>query len=443
MNDLDRLADLVAAAKRAGADAADALLVQNASLSVSRRLGRIEQLERAEGFDLGLRVFIGKRQAIVSATDPDPKGFAALAERAVAMAKVVPEDPFGGLPDRFDALRDAGPLDLFDPTEPSAEDLIARAAAAEDAALAVKGITNSEGADAGWGRVRIALAMSNGFAGGYARSSHSLSCTALAGTGTAMERDYEWSSVVHLADLDDPATIGRRAAEKTLARLNPVRAKTARIPVVYDPRVSASLLGHLTSAINGAAVARGTSFLRDAMGTQVLPKGMVVRDDPTRRRGLRSRPFDGEGMAGGPRALVDDGVLTSWVLDWRSARQLGLASTGHASRGTGGPPGPATTNLWLEPGAVTPAALMADIAEGLYVTDLIGMGVNGVTGDYSRGAAGFMIRNGELAEAVSEITIAGNLKQMFLAMVAADDLTFRRGSDAPTIRVDGMTLAGA
>ena len=443
MNDLDRLADLVAAAKRAGADAADALLVQNASLSVSRRLGRIEQLERAEGFDLGLRVFIGKRQAIVSATDPDPRGFAALAERAVAMAKVVPEDPFGGLPDRFDPPRDAGPLDLFDPTEPSAEQLIERAAAAEDAALAVKGITNSEGADAGWGRVRIALAMSNGFAGSYARSSHSLSCTALAGTGTAMERDYEWSSVVHLSDLDDPATIGRRAAEKTLARLNPVRAKTARIPVVYDPRVSASLLGHLTSAINGAAVARGTSFLRDAMGTQVLPKGMVVRDDPTRRRGLRSRPFDGEGMAGGARALIDDGVLSSWVLDWRSARQLGLASTGHASRGTGGPPGPATTNLWLEPGAVTPAALMADIAEGLYVTDLIGMGVNGVTGDYSRGAAGFMIRNGQLAEAVSEITIAGNLKQMFLAMVAANDLTFRRGSDAPTIRVDGMTLAGA
>lgn len=443
MNDLDRLADLVAAAKRAGADAADALLVQNASLSVSRRLGRIEQLERAEGFDLGLRVFIGKRQAIVSATDPNPKGFAALAERAVAMAKVVPEDPFGGLPDSFDPPRDATPLDLFDPTEPSAEQLIERAAAAEDAALAVKGITNSEGADAGWGRVRIALAMSNGFAGGYARSSHSLSCTALAGTGTAMERDYEWSSVVHLSDLDDPATIGRRAAEKTLARLNPVRAKTARIPVVYDPRVSASLLGHLTSAINGAAVARGTSFLRDAMGTQVLPKGMVVRDDPTRRRGLRSRPFDGEGMAGSPRALVDDGVLTSWVLDWRSARQLGVASTGHASRGTGGPPGPATTNLWLEPGAVTPAALMADIAEGLYVTDLIGMGVNGVTGDYSRGAAGFMIRNGQLAEAVSEITIAGNLKQMFLAMIAANDLAFRRGTDAPTIRVDGMTLAGA
>jgi PmbA protein len=443
MNDLDRLSDLVAAAKRAGADATDALLVQNASLSVSRRLGRIEQLERAEGFDLGLRVFVGKRQAIVSSTDPDRRGFAMLAERAVAMARIVPEDPFGGLPDTSDTPRDAGPLDLFDPTEPTAEELIARAAAAEDTALAVKGITNSEGADTSWGRVRIALAMSNGFAGSYQRSSHSLSCTALAGTGTAMERDYEWSSVVHLADLDDPAAIGRKAAEKTLARLNPVRAKTARLSVVYDPRVSASLLGHLTGAINGAAVARGTSFLRDRLGQQVLAKGLTVRDDPTRPRGLRSRPFDGEGMAGAPRALVDDGVLTTWILDWRAARQLGLASTGHASRGPGGPPGPAPTNLWLEPGRLTPAQLMADITEGLYVTDLIGGGVNGVTGDYSRGAAGFMIRNGALTEAVSEITIAGNLKEMFMNMTAADDLLFRRGSDAPTIRIEGMTLAGA
>jgi PmbA protein len=443
VNTLDRLNDLVAAAKRAGADAADALLVQNASLSVSRRLGKIEQLERAEGFDLGLRVFLGKRQAIVSSTDADPKGFAALAERAVAMAKVVPEDEFGGLPDRFDPPRDPAPLDLLDLTEPTAEELIARAAAAEDAALAVPGITNSEGADASWGRATVALVMSNGFAGAYSRSSHSLSCTALAGSGTAMERDYEYSSVVHLADLEDPATIGRKAAEKALARLNPVRAKTARIPVVYDPRVSASLLGHLTGAINGAAVARGTSFLRDCLGKPVLAKGLTVRDDPTRRRGLRSRPFDGEGMAGQPRAIVEDGVLTTWLMDWRSARQLGMQSTGHASRGTGGPPGPAATNVWLEAGSVTPAALIADIAEGLYVTDLIGMGVNGVTGDYSRGAAGFMIRNGQRAEPVSEITIAGNLKDMFMRMTAADDLVFRRGTDAPTIRIEGMTLAGA
>lgn len=443
MSELDLLSDLVAAARRAGADSADALHVQNASLSVSRRLGRIEQLERSEGFDIGLRVFLGQRQAIVSTTVADPAGFAALAERAVAMAKVVPEDPFGGLADHFDAPRDAGPLDLADATEPTAEDLIARAAAAEDSALAVKGVTNSEGADASWGRIRIALATSAGFAGHYVRTSHSLSCTALAGQGTGMERDYEWSSVVHLADLDDPATIGRRAAEKAIGRLNPVRAKTARIPVVFDPRVSSSLLGHLLGAINGASVARGTSFLADRIGTQVLAKGLTVRDDPTRPRGLRSRPFDGEGMAGQPRAIVEDGVLTSWILDWRSARQLGLASTGHASRGTGGPPGPAASNLWLEPGTLTPTELMSDIKEGLYVVDLIGMGVNGVTGDYSRGAAGFMIRNGALAEAVSEITIAGNLRDIFLNLTAANDLVFRRGMDAPTIRIEGLTLAGA
>jgi PmbA protein len=439
----DRLAELVALARRAGADSADALHVANRSLSVSRRLGRVEQLERAEGTELGLRVFVGRRQAMVAATDADPAGFAALAERAVAMARAVPEDPHGGLPDAHDPLRAAAPLDLDDGVEPTAEALIERAAAAEDSALAVAGITNSEGAEAGHGHVAITLVSSLGFAGFYGRSSHSLSVTALAGTGTAMERDYEWSSTVHAADLEDAVLLGRRAAERTLRRLNPVRPRTARLPVVYDPRVSSSLLGHLSAAINGAAVARGTSFLRDRMGSQVLARGLTVRDDPTRPRGLRSRPFDGEGMAGAPRALVEDGVLTSWLLDWRSARQLGLASTGHASRGTGGPPGPGATNLWLEAGALTPAALMADIDEGLYVTDLIGMGVNGVTGDYSRGAAGFMIRKGELAEAVSEITIAGNLKDMFLNLTPADDLRFRRGTDAPTLRIDGLTLAGA
>jgi len=441
MDRLTTLSDLIAAAKRAGADAADALLVSSASLSVRRRLGQIEQLERSEGFDLGLRVFLGRRQAIVSSTDPDPKGFAALAERAVAMARVVPEDPFAGLPEAVAVPpRD---LDLADTAEPSAEELLARAAAAEEAALAVAGVTNSEGADAGWGRYDIALVGSNGFAGAYARTSHSISATALAGAGTAMERDYDWSSAVHLADLDDPVAIGRRAGEQAVRRLNPTKAKTARIPVVFDPRVAGSLLGHLVGAINGAGVARGTSFLKDRMGQQVLAAGLTVRDDPLRKRGLRSRPFDGEGMPGEGRAIVADGVLTTWLLDWRSARQLGLASTGHASRGTGGPPGPAPTNLWLEPGTLAPAELMADITEGLYVTDLIGMGINGVTGDYSRGAAGFMIRNGQLAEPVSEVTIAGNLKEMFLHMTPANDLVFRRGTDSPTVRLEGLTLAGA
>ena len=413
---------------------------------MQRRLGKTEGIERAEGFDLGLRVFVGEggklRQAIVSSTDPAPSGFAALAERAVAMARAVPEDPYGGLAPAPDGLV-AVDLDLADASEPDAEALTARAAAAEEAALAVAGVNNSEGAEAGFGRYCIALATSNGFAGEYARTSHSVSVTALAGQGTAMERDYDYSYAVHLADLEDPALLGRRAGERAVARLNPRRPKTARLPVVYDPRVAPSLLGHLAGAINGAAVARGTSFLKDRLGQRVLPAGVTVVDDPTRRRGLRSRPFDGEGMKGVRRALVEDGVLTTWIMDWRSARQLNQESTGHASRGTGGPPSPSPTNLWLEPGKVSPDALMADIREGLYVTELIGMGVNTVTGDYSRGAAGFTIRDGALAEPVSEITIAGNLRDMLLNLTPADDLVFKRGTDAPTIRVEGLTVAGA
>jgi PmbA protein len=438
-----RLAELVQAATRAGADAADALLVRSASLSVQRRLGRIEQLERAEDLDLGLRVFVGRRQAIVASTDADPAGFASLAERAVAMARVVPEDPFGGLPEGpLAPPLDLAGLDLTDTAEPDAEALIARAAEAEEAALAVAGVTNSEGAEAGWARSEIALAASNGFAGTYARSSHSVSATALAGQGTGMERDYDYSTTVHLADLEDAAGIGQRAGEKAVARLNPVRPRSARMPVVYDPRVASSLLGHLVGAVNGAAVARGTSFLKDRLGQQVMAAGVSVIDDPSRARGLRSRPFDGEGMGGRRIELVEDGVLTTWLLDARSARQLGMASTGHASRGTGGPPSPAPTNLWMAPGAVTPAELMSDILEGVYVTELIGMGVNGVTGDYSRGAAGFMIRDGALAEPVSGFTIAGNLKEMFLNLAPANDLRFRRGTDAPTVRVEGLTIAG-
>ena len=443
----DTLQALVEAARKAGADAADAILVNAASLSVQRRLGKTEQVERSEGFDLGLRVFVGEggklRQAIVSSTDPAPAGFAALAERAVAMARAVPEDPFGGLADAPDGLV-AVDLDLADDgAEPDADALAARAAAAEEAALAVSGVNNSEGAEAGYGRTAIALATSNGFAGEYRRTSHSISVTALAGQGTGMERDYDYSYAVHLADLEDPALLGRRAGERAVARLNPTRPKTAKLPVVYDPRVAGSLLGHLAGAINGAAVARGTSFLKDRLGQRVLPAGLSVVDDPTRRRGLRSRPFDGEGMKGERRAIVEDGVLTTWILDWRSARQLNMASTGHASRGTGGPPSPSPTNLWLEPGAVTPEALMADIREGLYITELIGMGVNGITGDYSRGAAGFMIRDGALAEPVSEITVAGNLRDMLLNLTPADDLVFKRGTDAPTVRVEGLTVAGA
>jgi len=441
MSALDRLASLVAAARAAGADAADALLVESASLSVSRRLGKLEQLERAEGIDIGLRVFVAGSQAIISSSDADPAGFARLAEQAVAMARVVPADPLASLLEPRPIP--AADLDLLDTAEPDADALIARAAIAEEAAMAIPGVTNSEGAEAGWSRLRVALVTSAGFAGEWARSGHSISATALAGQGTGMERDYDYSSAVHLADLEDAGLIGRRAGEQAVARLNPRRAATARLPVIYAPRVSGSLLGHLSSAVNGAAVARGTSFLKDSMGQRVLAAGLRVTDDPTRRRGLRSRPFDGEGTPCAPLTLIEDGVLQSWILDGRSARQLGLASTGHASRGTSGPPGPSATNLWLEAGRMTPAELMGDVLEGLYVTELIGMGVNGITGDYSRGAAGFMIRQGQIAEPVSEITIAGKLQEMFLHMAPASDLSFRRGTDAPTVRVDGMTLAGA
>ncbi|MDE2200310.1 MAG: TldD/PmbA family protein [Rhodospirillales bacterium] len=438
----DLLADLVARARAAGADAADAVLLSGTSLSVQQRMGRTEHLERAEGRDLGLRVFLGRRSAIVSSTAVDPAGFARLAERAVDMARVVPEDPFGGLADQA-RVADAGGLDLDDPTEPSPAALIAAASAAEEAALAVTGVTNSEGAEAGYGRSEVVLVTSAGFAGRYVRSSHSLSATALAGSGTAMQRDYDYSTTVHHADLEDAAAIGRSAGERAAARLNPVRPKTAQLPVVFDPRVASSLLGHLAGAINGASVARGSSFLKEKLGQRIFAPGIVVTDDPRRVRGLRSRPFDGEGVPSAARNLVDDGVLTTWLLDSRSARQLGLASTGHAGRGPSGPPSPGPTNLFLAAGPLGPAALMGDIRLGLYVTELIGMGVNGVTGDYSRGAAGFMIRDGALAEAVAEITIAGNLADMFAHLTPASDLRLRRGTDAPTTRVEGLTMAGA
>jgi PmbA protein len=442
MRSLDLLADLIGRARTAGADAADAVLVAGTSLSVARRLGQTEHLERADGSDLGLRVFVGQRSAIVSSTAMDPAGFTQLAERAVAMARVVPEDPYAALAEEA-APSEAGDLDLDDGAEPDAATLIARASTAEEAALAVPGVTNTEGAEAGYGRTEIVLVTSAGFAGRYVRSSHSVSATALAGEGTAMQRDYDYSSTVHLTDLEDAAAIGRAAGERAIARLNPTRPKTTRLPVVYDPRVASSLLGHLSGAINGASVARGTSFLKDKMGQRIFAPGITVIDDPRRPRGLRSRPFDGEGVPTAGRRIIEDGVLTTWLLDSRSARQLGLRTTGHASRGTSAPPSPSATNLYLAAGTLSPDELMADIAEGFYVTELIGMGVNGVTGDYSRGAAGFMIRNGALAEPVAEITIAGTLPEMFAHLTPANDLRFRRGTDAPTVRVEAMTLAGS
>ncbi|MBV8890260.1 MAG: TldD/PmbA family protein [Alphaproteobacteria bacterium] len=442
-NDIDLLQDLIGRARRAGADAADAVMFEGVSLSHARRLGKTEKLERSEHRDLGLRVFVGRQQAIVSSSDRSAKALAELVERALGMARAVPEDPFCGLAEPGDIAHDWPELDMLDPEEPPAETLIERAAAAEEAALAVPGVTNSEGAEAGWGRSRVALAASNGFAGAYAGSHQGVSVSVLGGSGTGMERDYDYTSAIHAADLRDPAEIGRNAGERAVKRLGARKMPTGKFPVVFDSRVARGFISHLLGAINGPSIARGTSFLKDRLGQRVFPEGITIIDDPHRRRGLRSKPFDGEGIANRRRALIEKGVLTTWLLDLRSARQLGLKTTGHAARGTASPPSPASTNVWIEPGLLSPAELMADIASGLYVTELMGMGVNGVTGDYSRGAAGFWIENGEIAFPVSEMTVAGNLKDMFARLVAANDLEFKTGADAPTLRIDDLTVAGA
>jgi PmbA protein len=440
---LDLLHDLIAKAKKAGADTADALYVESVAISHAQRLGEIEKLERSESQDMGLRVLIGRRQAVVSSTDHSAGVLDGLVERAVAMARSVPEDPHCGLAAPDMLARDIPALEIFDAEEPAAEVLIEQARAAEDAARAVAGVTNSEGAEASWGRSRVALAASNGFAGGYQTSRHGFAVSVLAGEGLEMERDYDYSSAVFGADLAPPEEVGRNAGEKAVRRLGARKVKSTKVPIVYDPRVSGGLLRHLAGAINGSAIARGTSFLKDRMGEAIFPDNVTVIDDPHRARGLRSKPFDGEGVANTSRAVIDGGRLTTWLLDLRSARQLGLETTGHASRGTSAPPSPSATNLYMEPGAASRDELIAAIDDGFYVTELIGFGVNGVTGDYSRGAAGFWIENGELAYPVNEVTIAGNLKDMFRDLTAADDLEFRYGVDAPTLRIDGLTLAGA
>ncbi|MCW2245407.1 PmbA protein [Azospirillum fermentarium] len=439
---LDLLDGLIGRARRAGADAADAVLFDSASLSLSQRLGQPERLERSESGDLGLRVFVGRRQAIVSTSDRSPAMLAELVDRAVSMARVVPEDPFCGIAGPEQIATSWQDMDCCDPAEPSSEEMIAQARIAEETALSIAGVTNSEGADASWSRSTIAIAASNGFAGSYAVSRRSLSVSVLAGTGTGMERDYGFDSKVYAADLRSAEDIGREAGEKAVRRLNPRKVKSCRVPVVYDPRVSRGILGHLTGAISGPSITRGTSFLKDRMGEVIFPETVNIIDDPFVRRGLRSRPFDAEGLPVVRRNLIENGRLTTWLLDLRSSRQLGLAPTGHASRGTSGPPGPAPSNVTMAPGSRTPEAIIGEIDEGLYITELMGSGVNGVTGDYSRGASGFWIEKGRIAYPVSEITVAGNLKDMFLNLEPASDLELRYGMDAPTIRIDGMTIAG-
>ncbi|MEG3123737.1 TldD/PmbA family protein [Sphingomonas sp. GB1N7] len=440
----DRAADIVTRARAAGADAADAVFAADTALDVSVRLGALEDVGRSESAELGLRVFVGKQSASVSTSDLSVGALDALVERAIAMAREAPEDEWAGLAPEDRLLQGNVPqLDLDDGGEVEPAALKAAALEAEDAARAVSGVTNSEGGGASASRSIWALATSHGFAAAYAATSYGVSASVLAGEGGAMVRDYDYHSARHRRMLESPAEIGRRAGERTVARVNPGTVKSGAVPIVFDPRNGASMLGHLIGAISGAAITRKTSFLLDALGQRIFASGVTIADDPHRPHGLRSRPFDGEGLPVSPTEFVTDGMLETWLLDSASARQLGLEPTGHAARGVGGNPGVATSNLFMAAGLVPPETLIADIADGIYITELMGGGANGVTGDYSRGAAGFRIQNGEITTPVAEFTIAGNARDMFLNLTPANDLEFRYGSNVPTLRIDGMTVAGA
>lgn len=441
-DNLGFLGDLIDSATKAGADSADAIVAESVSLSVSQRLGAPEMLERSESADVELRVFVGRKAAIVSTSDRREATIAELVDRAIAMARSVPEDPYGGLADPDQIAQSYPDLDMNDPAEPDAETMIDHARRVEEAALAVTGVTNSEGAEMSWSRSGISLAASNGFAGSYKRSQCGLSCAVIAGEGTGMEIDHDYTTAVYAEDLRSAEDVGRRAGERAVSRLGARKVDTNRVPIIYDRRVSSSLLGHLIGAINGAAVARGTSFLTDRMGQPVFAPGVTIIDDPFIARGKRSRPFDGEALAPRRMSIIDDGVLTSWLLSLRSARQLSLAPTGHAGRGSGSPPTPAPANFYMAAGSTARDSMIADIDQGFLVTQMLGSSISMTTGDYSRGASGFWIEKGQIAYPVNEVTIAGNLKDMFKAITPADDLDRETGVDAPSLRVDGMTVAG-
>lgn len=437
---LSRAGELIDRARAAGADQADAVVVRSRSSSVSVRLGKVEGTEASESDDFSLRVFVGNRVASVSANP----GFdlKVLAERAVAMAKVSPEDLNVCLADEANLARTYPDLDLFDPTEVSADQLRDAALAMEDSARAVGGVTNSAGAGASAGLGGMVLVTSHGFSGSYMGSRFGRSVSVIGGEGTKMERDYDFDSRLYFGDLDAPEDIGRRAGERVVKRLNPRQVDTGKgLTVVFDPRIARGFVGHIAGAINGASVARKTSFLRDRMGQQVLKAGLNITDDPLVVRGSSSRPFDGEGVTGQRMVMIEDGVLKHWFLSTSTGRELGLPTNGRGSRG-GSYVNPSSTNLALEPGDVSPQDLIRSIGTGFYVTELIGQGVNMITGEYSRGATGFWIENGELAYPVSEVTIASNLKEMFMAMTPANDIDRKYGVAAPTIAIEGMTLAG-
>lgn len=439
---LNFAARAVELARTAGATSADAVALDSADVNASIRHGVPETIERAESRGIGLRVFVGQASANLSTSELSDTALAELAEKAVAIARVAPADPFAGLADASLLATATPDLDLADPQEPTMEELQHRARATEEAGRAVAGITNSEGADAGFGRTRLALATSHGFQGEYALTRHSLSVSLIAGQGASMQRDYDYGMTTHLGDLATPESIGAEAARRTLERMGPRKISSRTAPIFFEPRIARSLLGAFAGAISGAAIARGTSFLKNDLGKAIFSESITITDDPLRKRGLASHAWDAEGVAATKRALIERGTLTTWLLDCRSARQLGMQPTGHASRGLSGPPHPSTTNLYIEPGAQTPQQLLQQFGTGFYVTETIGHGTNILTGDFSVGASGFWIENGERAFPVSEVTIAGNLKEMFKTLVAASDLSFRYSTNAPTLVVPSMTIAG-
>ena len=441
--DEDLAGALLAAARKAGAEAADALVVSATSNAVGVRGGKLEEAERAEGMDLGLRVLIGQRQACVSSSDARPDTLAEMAERAVAMAREAPEDPWCGLADPAElaAVQDLTDLDLVDPADPPDPAALEQAAlAAEAAALEVAGVTQVDQASASWGRDRVTLAATNGFAGSYQRSSASAWVSAIAGEGLGREGDYAGEYRTYRADLPDPAEIGELAGRRAVERLGPRKPPSGRFPVLFDERVAASLIGHVLGAINGQAIARGASWLRDAMQTRILPEGFDLIEDPLIARGPASRPFDGEGFAGRRKLLVADGVLQSWVLDLATARQLGLASTGNARRGVAAPPSPGTSNIRVTEGADSRDGLIAAMGTGLLVTSMIGTSVNANTGAYSRGASGFWVEGGEIAYPVNEVTVAGSLPEMVRSLVPANDADPHKVRAVPSMLVEGLTV---
>ena len=441
---LNLLSDLLCHTKRAGADAADVLFLSGTSLNVGVRNGVVETLERSEAHGLELRVFVGKKNATVFTTTIDPNQFTDFVERAVAMAHILPDDQYAGLASQaLTGVFDTNSLELEDPVEPTTKDLLERAHNGEQAALAVTGVTNSAGSNASWHKIQIALATSAGFTGTYYRTCHANSVCVLAGTGQDMQRDYDYHQTVWLEDLTEASILGRNAGQQAVARLNPTRPRTGRYPVVFHPRVASSFLDHFAHAINGATIARGTSFLKNSLGKKIFAQSVHIIDDPHRMRGLYSCPFDGEALQTAPIHFVQDGILNTWVLDSRSARQLGLQSNARAARRLHGPPTPATTNLFFEAGKFSPQELMDDITEGIYVTEMMGSAVNLLTGDYSRGATGFMIRHGKIAEPITEFTLAGHLLEIFSSLRLAHDLSFRFGTDSPTLRVDALNIAGS